>query len=204
MEQLKQITVTGPQTWAETHHWVYGAGSVYKKSLIVDLQNKGWYQITTGRKASKLICGEDTEFCFMIYLSGYKIIADDRLTFKHFIPLKRQNIKYIINLQYWLSYTNVLLNSYYAVLNQEKNTIDQILKGWLTAVTKTVIKQQLLLWLQTVKSGKKPPVGQLSAFKASLGTFHSLLYNTKHITAHHLQLKHVLQLYKDKPLLSHD
>ena len=115
--------VNGKQTWAETDHWVYGAGATYRKSVYMDLKNKGWQQLTSDRIGDKLSSGGDVEICFMIYLSGYKILADERLLFKHFVPSKRQKTAYIIELSFWLSYTTVLLTSYYTIFSDEKRPL---------------------------------------------------------------------------------
>lgn len=192
-QKLKQLTACGSQTWAETEHWVYGAGATFRKSIILSLIKKGWQLITPGRVGAKLNGGEDAEFCFIIYLSGYKIIADDRLIFKHFIPLKRQTLGYLFNLHYWLSYSNVLLNSYFTIINTEKQPIEKVLKGWLLAITKTVVKQRILLLLQTIRTGKKPSIEQKLSLKSNSGTFHALLTKSKDIAKHHYQIKALLR-----------
>jgi glycosyltransferase involved in cell wall biosynthesis len=195
-EAIKQITACGPQTWADTDHWVYGAGTVYRKSILDHLTNNHWQQITTGRKGTSLISGEDVEICLMIYLSGYKIAADNRLTFKHFVPLKRQSITYSNNLQYWLGYTNVLLYSYFALVNHEKKSFEKTVSGWLIAVTKTILKHRVLslLKIRSFYTSREKDFGK------QLGIFHSLLHNSKKIIRHHYHIKSVLEnINQNKP-----
>ncbi|MHB8206953.1 glycosyltransferase family 2 protein [Mucilaginibacter sp.] len=192
IEAFTYCFVNGSQTWAETDHWVYGAGSCYRKSILLDLLDSGWQQITTGRKGKSLICGEDSEICFMIYLSGYKIIADDHLKFKHFVPLKRQKISYIIDLSFWLSYSNVLMNSYYPILNDDKRTIQHIINHWLFGATKTYLKNLFLLIYKKMIVWEKRTVADKIKFNGIYGTWYALLKNRRKIIAHHGQTKAIL------------
>jgi glycosyltransferase involved in cell wall biosynthesis len=189
---LSSYYVNGPQTWANAEHWVYGAGSLYRKSIFSGLINNGWQQITTGRKGKSLICGEDVEICFMIYLSGYKIVADDNLKFGHFVPLKRQKIAYIIALTFWMSYTHVLLNSYYPILNSDKRPISEIINSWLLATTKTFLKSLVLFSFKKIKGNGRLTMEQSISFNTIYGRWYSLFKNRKRIIAHHLHTKALL------------
>ncbi|MBD1394701.1 glycosyltransferase family 2 protein [Mucilaginibacter glaciei] len=189
---LSGYFVNGPQTWAESQHWVYGAGSIYKKAVIIDLFNKGWQQITSGRTGTSLICGEDVEICLAIYLSGYKIIANNELQFKHFVPLKRQSLSYINNLSYWLSYSSVLLNSYYVFLNGDKRTIREINDSWLSFAVKTYLKSIILLIFQKIIKRKSITIEQKISLNSMLGTCSSLMKNRKKIAAHHQLVARIL------------
>jgi hypothetical protein len=175
-----------------TDHWVYGAGSVYRKSILNGLINDGWQQITSGRKGKSLICGEDTEICFMIYLSGYKISADDKLKFKHFVPLKRQNVAYIVDLCFWQSYSHVLLNSYYPILNDDKRPIKVIINNWLIGATKTYLKNLALLTYQKSRVWEKQTLAERISFNGIYGTWLSLFKNRKKIVRHHEHTKALL------------
>jgi glycosyltransferase involved in cell wall biosynthesis len=184
--------VNGPQTWADAEHWVYGAGSVYRKSALRKFMTRGWQQITSGRKGKSLICGEDVEFCFMIYLSGYKIAADEHLAFRHFVPLKRQTIGYIIDLFLWQHYSHVLMNSYYPILNQDKRPIEEIINKWLWGATKTYLKNLLWAAFKKLKIREQPTVEERIKFSGIHGTWLALLKNRKRIIDHHQQIKALL------------
>jgi len=147
---LKFTTVWGPQIWAADSHWVYGAGAVYRKSILLELKNGDWRQVTTGRIGKKLLSGEDVEICLMNYLMGYKIIADDNLKFKHFVPHQRQNINYILKVAFWLNYSSVLLNGYFALVNGNKRPIEQIINHDLLSAAKSLIKLTVNLFYQKV------------------------------------------------------
>lgn len=189
IEQLSHYFVNGPQTWASTEHWVYGAGAVYRKSILTALLMQGWRQITPGRKGKSLLGGEDVEICFMFYLSGYKIIADDELKFRHFVPLKRQKIKYIIDLTFWLSYSHVLMNSYYPILNNDKRSIEEIINKWLWGATKGHLKNLVRFALKKIKVWKKPTLEERLSFNRLHGTWYALLKNRKRIIDHHKQTR---------------
>jgi glycosyltransferase involved in cell wall biosynthesis len=192
IDGLSNSFVNGPQTWASTEHWVYGAGSIYRKSILTDLMSKGWTQITSGRKGKSLICGEDVEFCFMIYLSGYKVVADDHLKFKHFVPLNRQQIAYIVDLSFWLNYSHVLMNSYYPILNNDKRPIAEIINKWFWSATKCYWKNLVLVALRKVKVWKKPSLEEKLAFNRIKGTWHALFKNRNRIIDHHERTKLLL------------
>lgn len=192
IENFTSYFVNGPQAWADAEHWVYGAGSIYKKSIFNELIASGWEQITTGRKGRSLICGEDVEICFMIYLSGYKIIADDRLKFNHYVPIKRQTTAYIARLGFWLSYSHVLLNSYYPILNNDERPIESIMNGWYRASTKTFIKCSILMLLERLKIWRATPPERRLSFNRAFGTWYSLYQNRKTIINHHRQTKSML------------
>jgi len=192
IEPYTAYFVNGSQVWADTEHWVYGAGSVYRKSIFNDLIKHGWQQITTGRKGKSLICGEDVEICFMIYLTGYKIIKDDNLTFRHFVDYKRQSEAYIIDLCFWLSYTHVLLNSYYPIISHDKRPIEKIINGWLKGSSKTLLKNILSLFYQRLITREQISTAQRLLFSSNYGTFRSLLKNRVKIINHHRQVKQLL------------
>ncbi len=188
---LNRIAVNGPQRRASADHWVYGAGSFYRKSIVLLLLKNGWQQITSGRKGLKLISGEDVEICFMIYLSGYRVDADERLQFRHFVPLHRQNLDYILEMSYWLSYSNVLLGSYYPLLNNDRKPVSGILRNWYIASAKALLKNILLLTYQGIRTAKQLTLEQKVTLRGNYGTFRSLFENRRRITEHHA---HIIQL----------
>ena len=192
-EKYKSAYVNGPQTWAPAEHWVYGASSVYRKSALLNFQKHGWQQLATGRKGNQLIAAEDVEMCFMFFLNGYKIIADDRLLFKHFVALKRQNFDYIRNLKSRLSYSYVLLNNYIMLIDNDKRAVQKKLNGWLSGTLKVYVKLSFKLWRQRLLSFKPPAEEQQIKMGEYWGTIQSIMQNRKKIIAHYKQLTEVLK-----------
>ena len=192
---MKFTTVWGPQTWAADSHWVYGAGSVYRKSILIELKKANWRQVTTGRIGKKLLSGEDVEICLMNYLMGYKIIADDSLMFKHFVPLKRQNITYILKISFWLNYSSVLLNGYFALINN-KQPIEKIINNDLRSAAKSLTKLTTNLVYQRVIKLKPLSIEQKISFYQTCGQLKSLLNNRPLIIDQYHHIKQLLKVVK--------
>ncbi|WDZ99570.1 glycosyltransferase family A protein [Mucilaginibacter sp. SJ] len=193
---LKFTTVWGPQTWAVGSHWVYGAGAVYRKSILLELKNANWRQVTTGRIGKKLLSGEDVEICLMNYLMGYKIIADDNLKFKHFVPHQRQNINYILKVAFWLNYSSVLLNGYFALVNDNKRPIKQIINHDLLSAAKSLIKLTVNLFYQKVIRFRPVSVEQKISYYQKSGQLKSLLTNRQLIKNQYQHIKQLLKIVK--------
>lgn len=189
--EFESCYVNGIQTWVETDHWVYGAGSIYRIDLINWLFRHNWQQVTSGRKGASLICGEDVEFCFMYYLAGYKIIADERLKFNHFVPLNRQNLKYIMRLYYWNSYSNILLNNYRLLSDHTIPSLRKSNTRLMYGSFVRLVKYTLILSFQFLRSGKKPDNRQKITFNSLAGALSALINNRKKLLN---QFEHLQQL----------
>ncbi|NEU06805.1 glycosyltransferase family 2 protein [Flavihumibacter sp. R14] len=190
-EELKKVTVSGSQSWASTDHWVYGAGSLYRREILIELFKNGWQPITSGRTGVNLICGEDVEICLMIYLCGFKIIADDTLTFKHFIPSRKQNKRYILNMAFWVNYSNALLNSYYSIIHRKEKPVKSVVEKLLLESAISMFKQALTITYQKVKSLNNLKDEDKISFQSTLGTFLAILGNRNKIIGH---TKHIQQI----------
>jgi len=194
--EFKNSYVIGPQTWAATDHYVYGAGCTYRKPALLDFYAKGWQPITLGRTGNRLTSGEDVELCFMYYLNGYKIVANDSLTFRHFVPLKRQNISYILKLYFWQSYSYVLLSPYLSLIDKDTRGLNNRLDDILLSTKKALIKELTKLAYQKLIRWKSIDRMQQFTLQSYYGTLLSVYQNKKKMIAHFNQLKKVL----NKPL----
>lgn len=174
IEKHKASYVNGEQTWAETQHWVYGAGCVYRKSVLLDFYDQGWQQITVGREGSKLSAGEDVEICFMYFLNGYKIKADNRLKFRHFVPINRQNVDYLVNMAYWISYTNVILNPYYHLMAKSATPISHSLLRWCKQAKNNLLKRKLRLFYNQIRYLRSLTLEEKKSLAATRATFDAL------------------------------
>jgi glycosyltransferase involved in cell wall biosynthesis len=190
----KQSYINGSQHWAATANWVYGAGSTCRRSNIMEFYAKGWHQITSGRTGSKLICGEDIEICFMFFLNGYKIIADNSLTFDHFVPLKRQNSGYILDLKYWISYSYVLLNNYLMLMDADQRTVQKKLNDWFIASLKGMTRLSMQIARQKLFTFKSPSVDQRLNMKGYLGIMRSIYDNRQRLIEQYKELGSLLKL----------
>jgi glycosyltransferase involved in cell wall biosynthesis len=74
---------------------VYGAGMFVRKSLFLDITNKGFKFFNMSRAGKNLSAGEDTEMCLAFHIAGYKIWYDYNLEFLHFIYAYKLNLEYL-------------------------------------------------------------------------------------------------------------
>jgi glycosyltransferase involved in cell wall biosynthesis len=111
-----------------TRNWVYGAGSVIRRSSWETLNASGFYGISTGPVGSRLSGGgEDVELCYAMKLAGYEIWYEDTLRFFHFMPKERLNWKYFLRLARTTEYQRIFLRPYRLLLNGSlENTISRI------------------------------------------------------------------------------
>ena len=197
INDFKFYYVNGSQNWANTEHWVYGAGSIYRKSIFLSLLESGWQQITIGRTGNSLISGEDVEICFMIFLMGYKIHTDDRLTFKHFVPSKRQSSAYLQNLSFWLSYSYVFLRSYVLIINNEQRGLKNVYKEWLANNLKTAGIKIYHILIHKIKTGENPTLQKKIEMQNIFGIIYSIIINKKKISKHNMFIKEFLSKHKN-------
>ena len=79
----KQNNASGDIT---SRGYVWGAGFVLKKNILMKCYELGLVSLLSDRKANELNSGNDTEICQWFIMSGYKLYYDERLKIKHFIP----------------------------------------------------------------------------------------------------------------------
>jgi glycosyltransferase involved in cell wall biosynthesis len=121
-----------------SHHrnWVYGAGSVIRKSAWQTLMTSGFNSILVGPMGSRFSGGgEDIELCYAMKLAGYEIWYEDELRFLHFMPKERLNWKYFLRLMRTTSCLFVTLTAYQKILN---GTISAEING--TAIRLIIFK----------------------------------------------------------------
>lgn len=191
---IKKITVHGSQTWAKTDHWVYGAGSVYRKSILTKLSKLGWKQITTGRNGSKLTSGEDVETCFMVYLLGYKIIADDSLVFKHFVSIKKQTNDFRVKMAFGLSYSYFLIQGYAKIISNDSVSLNKIIIRLFYFHLKALAKKKTLLLFKQLVHGDKPTIEDRIIFQNHYGMIVSILENRTRLIKHY---QHIMNIIKN-------
>jgi len=94
-EEFKDSYAVGPQYGQNgelpRHNYIWGAGMVTRKALYQKAFSEKYPSLLTGRKGTNLNAGEDTEYNIRVRIMGYKIIYNDNLIYKHFIPDKRLN-----------------------------------------------------------------------------------------------------------------
>jgi glycosyltransferase involved in cell wall biosynthesis len=91
-----QNTESGEIVGAKGFLW--GAGSVIRRSAYKKLTHIGFKRILTYERFPDIARGEDIELCLAIRLAGYKLWYDERLVFKHFIGKEKLTWNYLTRL----------------------------------------------------------------------------------------------------------
>jgi glycosyltransferase involved in cell wall biosynthesis len=97
--------------------YVYGAGSVARKSVLEQLKTIDFKPIATDRLNDKLSSGGDVEVCYAIKLLNHDIGYSNDLKFYHFIQKNRLTDQYLLNLVYQFGYCNILHRPYFWLFN---------------------------------------------------------------------------------------
>ncbi len=90
----------------------YGAGAVIRKKDYLNLDNKNFKFLLSGRQGKKLLTGEDRELCYAFILNGKQLYYDSNLKFKHFIPKERHTFSYYSNMMYNCVPASIILHCY--------------------------------------------------------------------------------------------
>ena len=99
-------------------NWVYGAGSVIRRSCWEALTAAGFHWMAMGPVGSRLSGGgEDLELCYAMKLAGYEIWYEERLRFYHFIAKERLDWKYFLRLTRTTAGLVVSLKAYELLLH---------------------------------------------------------------------------------------
>jgi glycosyltransferase involved in cell wall biosynthesis len=91
---------------------LYGAGLVLRKAALDTLAQRGFAPVLAGRTGTSLGAGDDTELCYALGLSGWKLEYDPDLMFKHVIPPKRLQKSYLLGLYRGFGQSSVSLDLY--------------------------------------------------------------------------------------------
>lgn len=101
--------------------FVWGAGCVLRKALLIRLYDAGFVNLCTGRISGVILSGEDTEICFWHLLVGYRLWYDERLTFRHYIAKERCNVNYLEQLRDGSKKSYYYLQKYSRILKYVRN-----------------------------------------------------------------------------------
>ena len=77
---------------------VYGAGMVIRKSCYEYITQAGGDFLLDDRKGKVLASGGDSEICYKAKLAGYKLVFDEHLYFRHYMPAGRLSASYFFRL----------------------------------------------------------------------------------------------------------
>ena len=97
---------------------LYGAGLYVYKLPIIELVNKGFDLVMSDRNSGNLTSGGDLEWCYLIQLSGYKMLYRDDMTFKHQIGASRLQWSYYLRLKEGIASGTGVLESYHFIFSK--------------------------------------------------------------------------------------
>lgn len=78
------------------HRFLWGAGAVINMQAYLALKNSGFSRILTVAKYPKVARSEDVELCFAIWLAGFKVWYESKLTLQHYISNDKLTWAYIM------------------------------------------------------------------------------------------------------------
>lgn len=98
--------------------FLFGAGLSVRKSSLLDLYERDYPAIQSGRLINDMRGGgEDSELCFCFLLCGYKLYYDEKIKFSHYMPASRMNETGLRRIQTSLGRDEVVLSMYRSMLN---------------------------------------------------------------------------------------
>jgi len=110
--------------------FVYGAGMCIRYSAWAQLERSKFQSLLLGRTGKHLTSGEDTEICYRLRLMGFDIYYDERLTFKHDLPMQRLDWVYLKRLFFGFGLAKARLDIYASALSNMPLPEDGRLPVW--------------------------------------------------------------------------
>ncbi|OWP61511.1 hypothetical protein CDA63_19035 [Hymenobacter amundsenii] len=103
-EEFQAVYAVGPQNGGQSgplpdyDGYLYGAGSVVRKSAWQKLRAHGFQFTTSTKRGEAITSGEDVELGDALQLAGYKLWYDDRLRLKHYMYKERLTWQYLMRI----------------------------------------------------------------------------------------------------------
>ncbi|RIW13087.1 glycosyltransferase family 2 protein [Algoriphagus lacus] len=165
---------------------VYGACSTYLRNPLLDLFQKGFNPVLSGRKGKQMSAGDDVEWCWLMQLMGHKVAFSEKLRFYHQIPASRLTWDYYLTLKRGISGSVGLLSAYTFYFSSSFRPLIGFIFKYFSSTSKSVLLyiKYSILWM-----GKPSiPENQLS-FAILESQMRAFLSQGKVATTHFRQLK---------------
>jgi glycosyltransferase involved in cell wall biosynthesis len=111
-------------------HPLCGAGLCIRKLAWEELIQKGFRQQLADRSGENLSSGGDFELCYAFLLNGGHLWYDPELKIEHFIPQKRLQWNYLMNLRKGFGAQSTVLEVYEMILKSHLKTQTYRPKTW--------------------------------------------------------------------------
>ena len=112
--------------------YLFGAGLTLRRSQLLCMLTNGFQFLNIGRSGKHLGAGDDTEICFALGLSGWKLWYDPAMRFEHFMPANRMSIAHLHQTHSGFGTSAPILDAYRVLLNK-KLRFRRIRQHWIGA-----------------------------------------------------------------------
>lgn len=113
-----QGTQEGPVS--DQRQYVYGAGSIMRRSAFEEIYGHGFQPLLTGRSGASLSSGEDLERSFALGFFGWQVVQSPGMTFDHAMDANRFSWDYCFRIFHNYGQASAIQNLYFMFLG----------KGW--------------------------------------------------------------------------
>jgi hypothetical protein len=79
----------------QTRGFLWGAGLVVRRSSLLEIYRCRYFPIRVGRTGTSLAQGDDSEICWALRILGKRLLYDERLKLRHYIPRERLQLTYL-------------------------------------------------------------------------------------------------------------
>jgi len=121
---------------AEKPAELYGAGTFFRKTPLLNFFDKGFTTIMSDRKGKSLASGGDVEWCYIVQLAGYEIWYSHRLTFMHVMPEDRMQWSYCLRLKKGIASGAGKLFPYKELIRNQAATWNSFVSRWILRTIK--------------------------------------------------------------------
>lgn len=134
---------------------LYGAGLFVYKLPVLEMVNKGFDMVMSDRKSGKLTSGGDLEWCYLIQLSGYKMLYIDNMTFQHQICSNRLKWSYYLRLKEGIASGTGLLETYHFIFDSGYNNSPSFLSHYIINAFKVCFTYLIVSFKSIIIPGRR-------------------------------------------------
>jgi glycosyltransferase involved in cell wall biosynthesis len=142
-----QASKTGDITFSRGYLW--GAGLTVRKSAWIKLQKIGYKFFLPCRKGNSLTSGGDSELCFALRLSGWRLWYDSNLRLTHYISSHKLNWDYLRALHRGFGASSIWFDPYLAFIQGSAMDSKQTWKREI-AKASTMLLRYWRSWLKSM------------------------------------------------------
>ncbi len=168
--------------------YLWGAGLTVKKKAWNYLFENGFNNLLKGRTGKSLTAGEDSEICFALILTGWKLWYEDSLKLQHYIPAARLNLPYLMKIYEGFGKAAVVLFLYISFING--HSLDK--SNW-AYHSMAAFKRMFKTGIRNLFSSKKNKIKNLVLWKHDKAYAIELLYARKKYAETKQQIKKIYQ-----------